>query len=311
MRSARVLHGQGFRNMAGTRRTATPSVERILVPLDFSGGAGRALERAAWIAATTHCEVHLLHVLARESTPAVTERLKRAFARAQSLVRERSGHRCRVQSQVRSGDPYVQIIRRAREIGAELIVLGRNRAPGLLGTTLTRVVHMSDVPTLIVRRRARGPYRRPLVAVEIDPCARNLISLSCHFAGGPGPDSPTVRIVHAYQVPFAGWHRAAAERSGAFYARQSRREAERSLAELLGELSPHPCAVQTVVRAGDPLSVIMREAGRSHADLVTVGTHGRSGIAHALLGSVAEKLVAAMGRDVLVARPVRFTFVAP
>ena len=57
--------------------------------------------------------------------------------------------------------------------------------------------------------------------------------------------------------------------------------------------------------------MIVREAARSHAALVTVGTRGRSGIAHALLGSVAQELVSTRVRDVRVARPVRFTFVAP
>ena len=75
------------------------------MPLNFSGGAGRALVHAAWSAATTQCESHLLHVLARESAPAVIVRLKRTFARAQALVRERPGNRCRVRSPVRSGDP--------------------------------------------------------------------------------------------------------------------------------------------------------------------------------------------------------------
>ena len=57
--------------------------------------------------------------------------------------------------------------------------------------------------------------------------------------------------------------------------------------------------------------MIVREAARSHAALVTVGTRGRSGIAHALLGSVAQELVSTRARDVRVARLVRFTFVAP
>ncbi len=298
--------------MAGKRhRRASGTVERILVPLDFSPGAGRALERVARIAATAPCEVHLLHVRAPASTGAAQDRAEAALARARALIERAAGGSCRVNVQERSGKPYVEIIQRARELGAGLIVLGRNRPPGLLGTTLTRVVHMSDVPTLVVSRRARGPYRRALVAVEIDPSARSLIELACRFTDGIASGNAPVRVVHAYQVPFASAHRAAADDSGAFYARQSRQAAERSVAKLLARLHPHPCDVQAVVRNGDPRSVIAREATRYKADLVTVGTHGRSGIAHVLLGSIAEWAVASMRRDILVARPVRFTFVPP
>lgn len=298
--------------MTGTRRaTSARTAERILVPVDFSGGAERALERGALIAAALRCEVHLLHVLPPASARAAHGRAEQGLGRARAFVRERAGERCRVHLQVRSGAPYVQIISRAREIGAELIVLGRNRPPGLLGTTLTRVVHMSEVPTLVVSRRPRGAYRHPLVAVEIDPSARSLIELTCHVVSGVSSGDATVRVVHAYQMPFAGWHRAVADASATFYARQARQAAERSLSKLLAALRPHPCALQPVVRSGDPHGVIEREALRCHADLVALGTHGRSGIAHALLGSIAESVVAKMRRDVLVARPVRFTFVPP
>jgi len=42
---------------------------------------------------------------------------------------------------------------------------------------------------------------------------------------------------------------------------------------------------------GDPASALLHELKREKRDMVVVGTHGRTGLAHVLLGSVAEKLV--------------------
>jgi glycine betaine transporter len=50
-----------------------------------------------------------------------------------------------------------------------------------------------------------------------------------------------------------------------------------------------PC--RTAQLEGRPAAEIVRHAGDAGADLIVVGTHGRTGLAHALLGSVAERVV--------------------
>jgi nucleotide-binding universal stress UspA family protein len=51
---------------------------------------------------------------------------------------------------------------------------------------------------------------------------------------------------------------------------------------------------------GSPASVIIEHADQVHADLIVVGTHGRTGAIHLLLGSVAERVVQKAHRPVLV-----------
>ena len=48
---------------------------------------------------------------------------------------------------------------------------------------------------------------------------------------------------------------------------------------------------QRVTKVGQPHTEIIRYAGSQNADLIVIGTHGRGGIEHMLLGSVAEKVV--------------------
>jgi nucleotide-binding universal stress UspA family protein len=49
--------------------------------------------------------------------------------------------------------------------------------------------------------------------------------------------------------------------------------------------------VRTRVLIGLPASEILRAAAKEKADLIVMGTHGRSGLGHLLVGSVAEKVV--------------------
>jgi nucleotide-binding universal stress UspA family protein len=51
--------------------------------------------------------------------------------------------------------------------------------------------------------------------------------------------------------------------------------------------------------AGSEQSEICRLADRVHADLIVVGTHGRTGLEHMLVGSIAERIVRHAGRPVL------------
>ena len=50
---------------------------------------------------------------------------------------------------------------------------------------------------------------------------------------------------------------------------------------------------------GMPANEIVQRAGETHADLIVIGTHGRRGLAHAMLGSVAERVVQHAGCPVL------------
>jgi universal stress protein A len=69
--------------------------------------------------------------------------------------------------------------------------------------------------------------------------------------------------------------------------------------------------VVRVVRQGPPFLEIVRYAQETNIDLIVLGTHGRGGLAHMLLGSVAEKVVRKAPCPVLTVRHPEHEFVAP
>jgi nucleotide-binding universal stress UspA family protein len=65
------------------------------------------------------------------------------------------------------------------------------------------------------------------------------------------------------------------------------------------------------VREGTPFYEIVRFAREAEIDLIVMGTHGHSGLAHVLLGSVAEKVVRKAPCPVLTVRHPEHEFVHP
>jgi len=66
---------------------------------------------------------------------------------------------------------------------------------------------------------------------------------------------------------------------------------------------PHGADVATAVFVGRPASAIVDHAGTGGFDLIVMGTHGRTGLSHMLMGSVAERLVRTAPCPVLTVRP--------
>jgi len=71
----------------------------------------------------------------------------------------------------------------------------------------------------------------------------------------------------------------------------ARRGAQRQLAKLLAKAKQAKARVKAVLLEGVPYSQIPRVARRKRADLIVMGTHGRTGLPKFFLGSVAERVI--------------------
>jgi universal stress protein A len=79
-------------------------------------------------------------------------------------------------------------------------------------------------------------------------------------------------------------------------------EAERRLAEVTAKCATARVATTSQVRVGRPAAAIVEQATNRGTDLIVMGTHGRSGFAHLVLGSVAERVLRTAPCPVLVVR---------
>jgi nucleotide-binding universal stress UspA family protein len=84
--------------------------------------------------------------------------------------------------------------------------------------------------------------------------------------------------------------------------RQLVAEGEAQLRKFISAHNFGPVPVQPRALLGEPFTVICRAAEEEHVDLIVMGSHGRTGLSHVFLGSVAERVVRHAPCPVLVAR---------
>jgi len=100
-----------------------------------------------------------------------------------------------------------------------------------------------------------------------------------------------VSLLHVVEDPFVTGQAEAFVPNIPELLNQLIKAAQGQIAELKKHLAAHGFVVETDVVTGQPARSIVEQATAGAFDLIVMGTHGRTGLSHALLGSVAERVV--------------------
>jgi len=205
----------------------------------------------------------------------------------------------RITAVIERGEPAETVLRTVEARQCDMIVTGLARDETLgrlgLGATVNRLLRSAPVPLLIVKRRVRSSYRKIVVGTDFsEPSLQALETVLRLF-----PEQ-RVMLFHAYDAPMA---RIAGQRLG--HVEAHRALAEDDLSTFLGTAplaSSDRARIETLLERGNPRRLIREYAHDCGADLIVLGTHGRSGILNVLLGSTARDVLSALSCDALVVR---------
>ncbi len=290
---------------------------RVLVATDLSESANEAIRQAhEWAGsantfATCHVVPNLQPIvpLFPQSTEHTIVDVAAFPARAEAAVRARVGEVTgRGQDDfevfVDQGVDYAEIARRATAWKADLVVVGSHGHTGLwrllLGSVAERVARVAPCPVLVARP---SPADGPVVAAT-DLSDPSLPAIAEGHAQATRRRVPLVAIHVVDLIPslasIAGVPFGIVPGTvSAAVLEEVRKVATTTLSEALERAHSEG---ESHVVIGDAAAGIVREAESRHAQLVVVGTHGRTGLAQMALGSVAEKVLRAAPCSVLVVR---------
>lgn len=152
--------------------------------------------------------------------------------------------------------------------------------------------------------------KRILFPTDFSEYAREAEHYACALARQYGADLHLLTVVEDL-LPVTPLFGGPAMAMGGIDPIEMPRNALRALEAFPDKEWGHDLKVHRAVRSGSAFVEIVRYARENEIDLIVVGTHGRTGLRHVLLGSVAERVVQKAGCPVLTVRPRTHSFVMP
>jgi nucleotide-binding universal stress UspA family protein len=200
--------------------------------------------------------------------------------------------------------PVEAISAAATRTRADLIVLGTRGLTGVkhivLGSVAERTVRLAPCPVLAVKEGdPGGPLRRIVVATDFSEPGDHARDVGVALAKQVGAE---VHLVHAFDIPLAlVTPYEVAVPDGLI--REAREAARKKLDRALDEVKAKGVKATGHLAEVPAAPAIADLAKELKADLVVIGTHGRTGLKHVLLGSVAERTLRLSPCAVLTVKP--------
>jgi nucleotide-binding universal stress UspA family protein len=147
------------RSVLGRVKVSYPRIQRLLVPLDFSGKSRQALRYAIPLAQKFMAKIHLVHVLPppgkADKNELIHEKMK-ALKRITQMSEQLLPPRLRAENAVLAGKPAEAILSLAEKNDIDLIVLTTKGGSGLkralVGSTAEHIMRHASCPVFSVRR---------------------------------------------------------------------------------------------------------------------------------------------------------------
>jgi len=291
-------------------------MRQYVVPVDFSKSSNVALDYAIARARRRKAKLVLVHVISTNVLMAATSEdggSAQLIVKAQEVARENariamrklvarkelapSEHRVIF---IESLDPAGAIAGQARKSRARMIIMGSQGRTGISrlfsGSVAEATLRATRRPLLVVKKSKRTRPAAKTIVVPLDFSKASLGALKSAKEIAKA-EKETLLLLNIVTDP---------ERAVPFYLRNGYyrsliKSENQRIRELARRLKITPGRYKAlVIRARDAAVAIAQQAKKHRASMTVMGSHGRSGLKHLVLGSVAERTLRHAACPVLV-----------
>ncbi|MCA9973474.1 MAG: universal stress protein [Anaerolineales bacterium] len=275
----------------------------ILVPLDGSKLAERAVPAATAVAATPGARLLLLRVvppLAMRVDPQLYEQLTHqredeAAAYLRRIQANLAAAHVAADVRVVHGPVAETLLHIAQEEPIDLVVISSHGRSGLTrwvyGSVAEKLLHAPICPTLIIRAQVDEtgfPRRHVLVPLDGSPLAEQALPPAQAVAQTIGARLTLVRVVQAAHLLI---ETQTMKQQADYLESLEESEAVTYLEQTADRLAKAGTAVSTHLLVGQAADAIIDYAAAHDVDLIVMSSHGRSGLERWVYGSVTEKVL--------------------
>jgi nucleotide-binding universal stress UspA family protein len=287
------------------------STEKLLLATDGSQFSEGAIREAIRLAKKCSSKLSVITVI--ETNPEYATIAPQLLEKSEKTAREHLEH---VKAQAKKEgvdcstsilegqDSYNYISEEAAKNKISMIIMGRRGRTGLkrlmMGSTTARVIGHAPCNVLVVPRAAAVEFKSIVVATDGSPYSTAAASEAIGIAKKNGGKLTVISVVPAELATPTDVDFAATQRE--LLAEKEMQVAENNAKAVKEAAQKEGVAVQAFVMTGKPADAIIETAKENNADIIIVGSHGRTGVERLLMGSVAERVIVLASCAVLVAK---------
>jgi len=284
-------------------------LRKILIPLDGSKTAETVLPYIRYLASQFDSKIEVLGVGIGNKNRRVNRLLNEYI---DNTVSSLNAEKIETEAIVIYGSAADKILNYSKQNDIDLIIMATHGRSGVkrwwMGSVAEKIISQSITPVLLIpSKKKKVTQTKKIISIE-----RILIPLDGSNIGQAALDHieliarETGAAINLIQVISTSGSMEASLLGNAnwdSFFKAMRETASDYLESLVEELKGHGISAKYDILIGNPAAEIIEYARKNKADLIAMSTHGRTGLARWVLGSVADKVLHGAGMPMWLVRP--------